>query len=141
MTTETMTSRSITIHVSMSPAPCLSSNNRSRRGGAHEREAATRELREAAYYGGRTWTGSGPRYLDFGQVVDVHEHIIWPKGQRLFDPDGLASMCKAALDGIVDAGLIAGDSAKHVRTVSVSQEKGTEAQGMTIITISEVDAT
>ena len=69
--------------------------------------------------------------------VTIHEHIVWPKGRRLVDPDSISGHCKAALDGIVDAGIIASDSAKHVVSVTASQEKGTDAQGSIIITITD----
>lgn len=127
--------RAVVIEIPMSPPLALSPNAR-RRGNVWEQRTATEELRKAA------WAHAlNDHAILVGLIaspVDVHEHIVWPKGQRLFDPDGLSSMCKAALDGIVDAGLIAGDSAKHVNKVSASQEKGSELQGKTIITITEV---
>jgi hypothetical protein len=132
----------VTVRIPMSPAPALSPNNRSKRGGSWQREAATRELREAAML-----VASGHRavrelegwWLPDG-IVHIHEHIIWPKSQRgdLPDPDGLATYCKPALDGIVDAGILTGDSAKHIASVTTSQEKGTERFGYTIVTITPV---
>ena len=76
-----------------------------------------------------------PKY----QRCTIHEHVIWPKSKGVLpDPDALPTYCKAALDGIVDAGIIAGDSAKHVASVTASQEKGTDAQGSIVVTIREV---
>ena len=58
----------------------------------------------------------------------IHVHSI---RRRLADPDGISA--KAAIDGIVHAGLLPDDSPQHVRAVTYSQEKGAEEQ--TIITI------
>jgi len=40
---------------------------------------------------------------------------------RLADPDGISG--KAAIDGLVQAGILQGDSAKYVQEVRFSQEK------------------
>lgn len=125
----------------MSPSPKLSPNAR-RRGNVWEQREATAELREAAHCFALT-----TRYDDAWQEVEwfgsdcrvtVHEHVIWPRSLgTLPDPDAIATYCKAALDGIVDAGVIAGDSAKHIAEITVSQEKGQDKAGMTVITIQE----
>ena len=132
-----MTARRVTVRIPMVPAPALSPNMRSRRGGHHEREAATRDLREAAYFTclRGNYTSDDP----IPTPVTIHEHIIWPRSKGVLpDPDALASYAKPALDGIVDAGLIAGDSHRHIASVTTSQEKGTDPLGWTIITIEEV---
>ena len=66
----------------------------------------------------------------FDSPVNIHVHSI---GNRLADPDGISA--KAAIDGIVKAGVLRDDSAKEVQKVSYSQEKGKEEK--TIITITE----
>ena len=53
-----------------------------------------------------------PRY-------DIHIHS---RRKRLADSDGISA--KAAIDGIVKTGILPDDSAKYVRNVSYSQEKG-----------------
>lgn len=58
----------------------------------------------------------------------IHVHSI---RRRLADPDGISA--KAAIDGLVHAGLLPDDSPQHVKAVTYSQEKGAEEQ--TIITI------
>jgi hypothetical protein len=137
-----MEPRQIVITVPMAPPAELSPN---RRGSEHwrYRQRAAKELREAAW--------SGAVYLKrdheftfvepFGgwRIVSIHEHLIWPKGRRLVDPDSITGCCKAALDGIVDAGIIAGDSAQHIAQITASQEKGTDKQGSIVITISEAE--
>jgi hypothetical protein len=128
------TVRQVVIVVPMAPASCLSPNGR-RRGNVWEQRRATSELREAAWAAVRTdrsWT-----HFDHGPY-SIHEHIVWPKSRKLVDPDGLTSMCKAAVDGIVDSGLLPGDSAKHIAHISASQERGDDATGRIEITIEEV---
>ena len=67
----------------------------------------------------------------FDSPVNISVHSI---RRRLADPDGISA--KAAIDGIVKAGILADDSHKEVCKVSYSQEKGKEEE--TIITITEV---
>ncbi len=60
----------------------------------------------------------------------IHIHC---RRKRLADPGG--NSYKAAVDGLVEAGLLRDDSAKYVEEISVSQEKcGTEEEE-TIISI------
>ena len=60
---------------------------------------------------------------------------IHSRRYRLADADGISA--KAAIDGIVHAGLLSDDSAKYVKKVSYSQEKITKKEiEETIITIS-----
>lgn len=59
---------------------------------------------------------------------DLHVHSV---RKRLADIDGISA--KAAIDGLVKAGIIGDDSAKWIRKISYSQEKG--AKEKTIITI------
>lgn len=63
---------------------------------------------------------------------------IHSRRHRLADPDGIS--CKAAIDGLVLAGVLPDDSAKYVKEVSQSQEKiPTKEIEETLITIMEVD--
>lgn len=138
---ETITKREVVIQIPMSPSPALSPNAR-RRGNVWAQREATKLLRDVAWAAARDWflTDTHRWNEPLADLVDVHEHIVWPRSLgTLPDPDALPTYCKAALDGIVDAGLIAGDSAKHVRRVSASQEKGSDVQGKIIITITEVE--
>ena len=67
----------------------------------------------------------------YDTLVDIHVHSI---RKRLTDADGVSA--KAAIDGLIHAGLLKNDSPKEVRKVSYSQEKGDEEE--TIITVTEV---
>lgn len=60
----------------------------------------------------------------------VHVHSI---RNRLADPDGISG--KAAIDGIVHAGVLPDDTAKQIKEVSFSQEKAGKRQEKTIITL------
>ena len=62
------------------------------------------------------------------QAVRIHCHSV---RKRLVDPDAVS--IKAALDGIVEAGVIEDDKAEFVKEISFSQEKGSDEK--TIITI------
>jgi len=68
----------------------------------------------------------------FDSPVRIHIHSI---RNRLVDPDGISA--KAAIDGIVKAGILEDDSAKFVKEVSYSQEKGKEEK--TIISIQTIE--
>jgi len=60
--------------------------------------------------------------------VSIHVHSI---RKRLTDADGISA--KAAIDGLVNAGVLPDDSPKYVKQVTYSQEKGKQEE--TIITI------
>ena len=49
--------------------------------------------------------------------VRIHFHS---RRRRLADPDGIS--CKAAIDGLVQGGILPDDSARYVKEVSFSQE-------------------
>ena len=66
--------------------------------------------------------------IPFDTPVHIHIHSI---RKRLVDPDGVSA--KAAIDGLVRCGILLDDSAKLVKEVSYSQEKGSEEK--TLITI------
>lgn len=145
--TATDTLRSVTITVPIAPSPALAPN---RIGSRHwrYRQQAAKELREAARlacFSSEHRSHNPPGYATFIaweagwiEIVTVHEHIVWPKGARLKDRDSLATYCKPALDGIVDAGIIASDGPKHVVDVTTSQSKGDDASGRIEIQITEV---
>lgn len=64
----------------------------------------------------------------FHSPVRIHIHSI---RKRLTDADGVSA--KAAIDGLVKAGVLEDDSPEFVQEVSYSQEKGKEEK--TIITL------
>ncbi len=63
-----------------------------------------------------------------GSRCHIHIHSV---RKYLTDPDGVSS--KAAIDGLVVAGILPDDSAKYVEKVSYTQEKGKVEE--TIITL------
>ena len=68
----------------------------------------------------------------FDTPVCIHIHSL---RKRLADIDGISG--KAAIDGLVNAGLLLSDSPRHVKEVTHSQEK-TRGAEITEITISEI---
>ena len=59
---------------------------------------------------------------DTGEKMDKRVRIHFhSKRKRLIDPDGLYA--KAALDGIVESGLLSDDSAECVKEIIYTQEK------------------
>ena len=69
-------------------------------------------------------SGCDPRF-------SIHIHSI---RKRLADPDGISA--KAVIDGIVKAGILEDDSAKHVKEVVYSQEKVAKGgEEKTVVTI------
>jgi len=70
----------------------------------------------------------------FNSPVRLHIHS---KRRRLADADGISA--KAAIDGIVNAGILPDDSTKVVKEVSYSQEQiKSPLREETIITIEEI---
>ena len=67
----------------------------------------------------------------FDKICNIHVHH---KSNRSADPDGRS--LKAAIDGLMEAGILAGDSTKFVKEVTQSQEVVRDAEE-TIITITE----
>lgn len=63
--------------------------------------------------------------------VHIHIHSV---RKRLADIDGISG--KAAIDGLVEGGILPDDNPKYVKKVSFSQEKDKDER--TIITIQEV---
>ena len=67
----------------------------------------------------------------FDKICNIHVHH---RTNRSADPDGRS--LKAVIDGLVEAGILAGDSTKFVKEVTQSQEVVRDAEE-TIITITE----
>lgn len=68
----------------------------------------------------------------FPTPCSIHIHSI---RRRLADCDGISG--KAAIDGLVHAGILKDDSTKYVKEVTFSQERGKEEK--TIITLRRVN--
>lgn len=71
--------------------------------------------------------------------VSLHYHVRWPKGRKLVDLDAVPVMCKAALDGLVDAGVLSDDGPKIITRISASQGKALDRIGSMTLTLTEID--
>ena len=79
------------------------------------RAAEMRRWRAAAQMLGRdAWPHAAP--ID---PADVELVFVLPD-RRLHDIDGLVGAAKPILDGLVDAGILAGDDTRHVRSIHAS---------------------
>lgn len=77
---------------------------------------------------------SSENLCEFGnQAVRIHIHSV---RKRPTDPDGVSA--KAAIDGIVESGVLDDDNCEIVKSVTFSQEQGDEEQ--TVITIERLRA-
>ena len=68
------------------------------------------------------------RHTQNSSPCSIHIHSV---RKRLCDADGISG--KAAIDGLIHAGVLQDDGPQHVESVSYSQEKG--AVEKTVITI------
>lgn len=101
--------------------------NAARRTHYMTKSGISRELREVARYAA----------LEQGSIsgkVNVHYHIQWPKGRTRPDLDAIPVACKAALDGLVDAGVIDNDGPNTIVRLSASQEK-VKGEGCILVVI------
>jgi len=60
------------------------------------------------------------------QLYDVH--IIWEKPNNMQDHDNIAFAKKFIFDGLIDAGALKGDGAKHINNLSDSFELNKKAR-------------
>lgn len=97
-----MRRRHITIDI---PAPCafINSNQRLHRMAQAKLTKAWREASAAAAHG----------LPQFAGQVHITAHIFKPRAGR-WDPNNLWPTVKAAVDGLVDAGLLIDDDHRHV---------------------------
>lgn len=121
----------VTIVVPMVPPATLLPNNR-RKGSFWTQAKDTDMLRGCASLVSRQIDPIEP-------PVHVTYRVEWPSDRyrgksRMPDTDGLATACKAILDGLVDAGVLEDDNADVVTMVSATQTKKTRA-GVTVVTI------
>lgn len=106
-----------TVHISLSGLPWLNSNQR-----LHWATKArkTREIRESAAWWARAL---GEQAMEAVEITAV----VHPKTARRFDPHNWQPTVKAAIDGLVDAGLIADDDSS--RLISVTFQAGEKDPG------------
>ena len=83
----------------------------------------------------RNGANASKKTARFNSPVRISIHSL---RHKLADADGISG--KAAIDGLVHAGLLADDSAKEVKEVSYSQEKIAKTQKeSTILTIETIE--
>lgn len=100
--------RSLTVVVDDPPMRTLNA-----RGHWTARSGHAANLREhAAWLAKPRWAGRDP--LDYA-TIDVTLH---PADRKRRDPDNLAPLAKPVIDGLVDAGVLAGDDWTHVHAVT-----------------------
>lgn len=104
----TTTETGRTVIVALPPLPWLNSNQR-----MHWAVKArlTRQIRDTAAWVTKSLS---EKPMDAVEITAV----IHPKTARRFDPHNLQPSVKAAIDGIVDAGLIADDDASRLLETS-----------------------
>ena len=107
--------------------PWLATNRRDHH---HARAKLVKLWRDRALVEARA-THSRPLTSPVSVAVVMH----WPDNRRR-DLDGGAPTAKACLDGIQDAGLIAGDDHRHVTRLTFTADPGSGEPGVTI-TITE----
>lgn len=129
--------RRLTIVVPGTPDKRLTPNA-ARRTDWHVKAEVSRELRHRAMIaalGARHTVGGGPL---FAGPVALTERIRWGRGERRTDVDAIPHMLKAAVDGLCDAQIVAGDG-QIVRLI-VEQDRAADGVGGIELTIEEVSA-
>ncbi len=113
-----------TITVDIPSAMWLSSNQR-----IHRMEAARRtaDIRAIAKHAARN---TAP----VATPVDVRIHVALPTARR-FDPPNAWPAAKAAIDGIVDAGVLPDDSSDHIPATTFRRDPEPTPRGRYRLTI------
>lgn len=102
----------IRIEIPFLPRPELNPNARV---SPFKKAGATAELRKAAW--ALAYNQNPTHEVMFQKAKITVRPVVRSKG-NLPDPDNFLSMCKPALDGIVDAKIIEDDDRDHVRYVT-----------------------
>lgn len=109
------------------------------RGHSIVRSMVRKQMKRDAYFVARTQINA---YLWPWQpwTLVVITYRWYGKTLRMPDPDNVIARCKAYLDGIVEAGLIADDSRAHVSFAPVVYEKDKNNPRL-VVEIERVEAT
>jgi hypothetical protein len=99
--------------------------NVARRAGSwHQRADDARTWRGAAYLAALEALRESLHPEDFPLRRAVVELVVLSPDMRVGDPDGCVSACKPVFDGIVQAGVLRGDSFTTIGRLSVRHEVG-----------------
>lgn len=111
-------------------------NRTVREGSWHARSRSRRSWRTAAMWAARVVHGARPPVAACD--LDV-EHVLPDRRRR--DLDNLAAATKPLLDGLVDAGLLAGDDTTVVRSIAhrATVVRGVRETRITVTPIGEED--
>lgn len=126
----------MTITIRIPGAPPLP-NKSSKAGSWHARATARRKWREVAQFHALNACGEQGMW-DIITACTIHvEHVLPDRRKR--DLDNLAAACKALLDGIVDARVIAGDDTTVIRSIThtASVVKGVRETVITIVPLED----
>lgn len=124
--------KEIRVQIEMSPPKEASPNWR---GHWAKKARAVKSWREAACVCGLQATNCNPPFL---KKVEVSVEIVVKDHRYLRDPDNMVASLKPALDGCVDAGIIVGDSDKHLRyRLPILYTVSKERAPLTILTFKE----
>lgn len=94
----------------------------------HERARLTKAWRQAAFYQARETRLRHGACQGRQTITVTHERA----DQRRADPDNVSSIAKPVIDGLVDGGLLADDSWKHVAEVRLRVVPGCDTERFVI---------
>lgn len=121
-------SRTLHLTIDVAPEAWINSNHREHWA---QRNRKTQVVRESM-----AWIG---RNANHAFATPVHIHAVAHKPtMRKFDAHNLMPTVKAAIDGLVDAGVLPGDTNDDLPMVTISGKSGAAAGTLTL-TITTVD--
>jgi hypothetical protein len=117
-----------------------------RRAHGREKAAATLQHRRDACFASVEAYMDGSHSVEgvvslplFTGPVSVAAHVRWAKGERVHDLDSCAVMVKPAIDGLVDAGIMANDSQMCLLTISQEPWRVSKTTGEVVLTIESIE--
>ena len=113
------------------PGPWLSSNATTNRHWRH-RQQLVKSWREAA-----AWRARAAKVAPFAGPVRI-TGTIHRADNRVWDVDGAVATIKAAIDGLRDVGVLAGDDHRFVRSVTSEWGKPDRDDPRLVLTIEEL---
>lgn len=123
----------IIVTIPQAGLPWLSSNATTNRHWRH-RQQVTKAWRKAA-----AWIARVDRVQPFHRPVHI-TGTIHRANRQVWDVDGAVVTIKAAIDGLRDAGVLAGDDHRYVRSVTSEWGEPDPDAPRLVLAISEVEA-